>query len=73
MVILLVDNTELQKIFPFFKPKGSQKSPIQSAEQPDEFYVDPSFLTDDQVQKGVVEDNNDNEYEEIDEEGIGAF
>jgi len=74
-LILLVDNTELQKLLPFFKPKESQKpSPIIQQNKEDDFYLDPTFITDEEARQKIAQgDNEYSEDQELDEEGIGAY
>lgn len=75
-VILLVDNDELQKIVPFFKPKaGQQRQQTRVQEEDDKFYIDPTFMTDEEAQKAAGMELDDNEYSEdpVDEEGLEAY
>ena len=73
-IILLVDNSELQKIVPYFKPKAAAPQRELEKEAEESFYLDPTFMTDEEAQQaaGLVDDNQYSE-DPADEEGIEAY
>ena len=70
-IILLVDNAELAKVVPYFKPKTQVESKQTQKEAEDDFYVDPNFVTDDELAQ--VQDDNTGEYYEDSEDSIDSY
>lgn len=79
LLILPVEDEHLAKLVPYFSDSGKEAQSNTSPPPPpdeDPYYVDPTFITDEQAQYIAQRAADDNEYSEdteVDEEGIGAY
>lgn len=78
LLILPIEDEHLAKLVPYFSDtaKGAQNSSSPPPADEDPYYVDPTFITDDQAQHIAQNASDDNEYSEdteMDEEGVAAY